>query len=485
MPDGNLKDVGTHFKRILRRRGFRAFWNSLLILLPWAAVFACIPSVLRILRLYYINPFLGSLIFIPAVCTAAVKGTLSRIPSGTNILFLDREMGLKERLVTFYDYTKREKTDNPFYNLLRTDTIRKVKEAPVKKLYPLKKGKPLAAALSLIMLFFALSSAAIAYQGRTQPDSPEEVLLIEAGRRLTLRARDSEEISSLARKIEQLGKDMDMLTDKQAEEETQVLREEVARQIRDLQRNSITSLLEEKKIDRKAAEALNSLLQEELTLDEIKELALNLFASETLSGEQKKAMQKSFEKFDEAPKPGGQSELAENIMEGLSPEESGGVSALKEAEEALKKAAERLRGKRNRENQEESGTGGPPSEESAGRGGNGEELESGGGDETGPAALPGKEEASREESPAPFNPLTEEREQARLPEGTIGSDPERGVLRVNPDENFSLPGERAVVPDYETQRESVIRQNLIPEPLREIVKEYFAQLGEPYTEKQD
>ena len=469
-------------KTAIIKRFIQDLWSVFLILAYPASLLSLIPALLRILKLYPLHPFLG-LVAYPVSVLLAFVISMKKARGRDPIYTLDRDLDLKQRLLTLKELEASGKNTSPFHDFIFRDTRKILEKRDLKDLYPLKKGKHLILSTTIILSSLLLSAASLLVSPQKTPPSAAS-LLVEGGKTLAARSSTNTETALLAQRMQQLGEDFPNLTQEEAKEELTNLQEEVTRQIRELKRNSLSSLFEEKRIDEKTRDALSRMMDEELTGEQVQELILDLLSSSNAGEDRREALQKSFEKFKETGE-SGQSELAEEVLSELDREGSGAEEILRDTEKLLRDTAKNMgMGGNERVAEEESSEGsGDASEPSTTGGGIGRsDLDSGEGETGGPSDLPGRESAPKSEEKRDFTPSPEEGLKAQLPEGIVREEQDQGYLRVLPEESFQLKREDPPIYEYSRQKEGVIREVKIPVDLRNLVKDYFAQLGETYPE---
>ena len=311
-----------------RRKLLSEGWLTLLRAVPWAAGAGLIPAAIRLLGFPFISPLYG---IIPVVIVPAAAGVIRFLQRKTDtrlMLEIDADLSLRQGLVTLLELGGNGGRENPYFPVICRETAGKLRSADAKSRYPLERGKPFVRAMVLLLLFLGAGTVSLlTADPRTRLTAIPGAILSEAGKRLAAREEESGNLSVLGEELERLGEEMEggRIDVLQAREKIEELSEEVSRQIKDLKRNDLSSMLEEKRITPDQAEMLSRMLDEELTPDEVRELVLELTSEGETGLRDREAMQKSFEDFMDNPQEGSQSLLAEDLMDRLAREFEGTV----------------------------------------------------------------------------------------------------------------------------------------------------------------
>ncbi len=332
-----LLEIMSSFRGLTGRKTRVEAWNAGLRFLPWGSGVGIAPSLLRVIGIPFIHPLFGLASATAAFLAGVLVAFLGRGSVGRRTLEIDKDLALKQALPTVFELARAEEgTENPFFLLLCRETARRMRDADPKTLYPFTHGRSFARAAAALLLCLSVGGmASLIADPRVKLTGIPGAILTEEGKRLAARA-DDEELGALGEQLLKLGEAMEggRIDVLQSQEMIAELSDEVSKQIRDLKRNQASSLLEEKRITPDQERMLSRMLNEELTLEEVRDLVLELaLAPENRPGA-KEAIQKSFEEFMRNQQEGSQSLLADDIMDSLAggpPEEETGLESAKRA----------------------------------------------------------------------------------------------------------------------------------------------------------
>ena len=484
-----LLEILGSFRGLAGRKSRVEAWNAGLRFLPWGAGIGITPAILRTIGVPFIHPLFGLAAPGAAFLAGVIVSILRRGSADRRTLEIDRDLALKQALPTVLELARAEEgTENPFFLLLCRETARRMKDADPKTLYPFTRGRSFTRAAATFLLCLAVGGAAsFVPDPRVKLTGIPGAILSEEGKRLAARAdTDGEELAALGEQLLKLGEEMEggRIDVLQAQEMIAELSDEVSKQIRDLKRNQVSSLLEEKRITPDQERMLSRMFDEELTPEEVRDLVLELALSPENRPGDREAMQKSFEEFMRNQQEGSQSLLADDLMDNLTDGPSEEKTGLESARRALDQASAELsegedlgQGKATAGSHGEREDAGEGSAEGGGFGKTLDDATEPGGAQASASGPPGKEEAP-EGARGTFTPYEEEQPRADLPEGIVRDETKKGFLRVEPDEDFSLSTEGAREGEYGRVKEKPILMTEMPDSLRNIIQDYFAALGE-------
>jgi len=322
-------------KKIIRpyrkRQLLRALWDGV----NTGLLFALAPAVLAAFRGF--TPWY-SLVFL--ICLAG--GILAKMRRNLEIYRrIDGLTGSNGELVTLSDIIQKDEP-NPYLPLLFERARTRLRGNPAARCVPVYSGKRLVKTIVLLLAFWALLMLP-GLIGPAEPDFYE--ILKESSLRLEEAAKEDSSFTPLSERLEELEEELS--AEDGLEEEMKQLEElsgELTEQIRELERNSLARLFEERGKSR--ADAMERLSRGEMTLPETRELIMDLLSDPSVDGGTGKSIRQSFQDYSEAaegdqnPSRQRQEKLAEDLMNKLDPEGTGLSRELKDVLAALESLAQ-------------------------------------------------------------------------------------------------------------------------------------------------
>ena len=383
-------------------------------------------------------------------------------------LFKDQSLVVLHELMLSGDYK------NIYYNILKNRVFETVSRIEPKSIYPLPFDKTVI--ITFTVIIFAVLVSLYFYIDRPLPDYKLAAdHLQQAARRLAVREDPEETFSTAIDKMNQLEEKLDEKKESSYEIEKAIedLTREITEQLLSLRRDTLTSLIEEKTIDSERGDNLNRLLEDKLSIDESREFVIDLLTDDSLSENQRSYIQKSYEEYSSDSDSPDSSELAEDIIDSFAPETGEIAEAAEEAKQSLTEALEKLRSPdgidmESGDDKSESGLAG---QQGAGTG-DGHELDQNGNS----ASASGGSDENISSGGDDFTLSELNGIQASLPEGELIIDSDKGILRLEGDEELRLERIEGVF-DSTAFDEGLIRNYEIPVDMRVLVKKYFILIG--------
>jgi hypothetical protein len=388
---------------------------------------------------------------------------------------LDQDISAKQTLSVFYEMIVSKNTDNMYYNILKDRiflTFSQVKPESVYNISLDTKSK-----LALFTIIPALLFSIYAFTNRIPLEYELATLDVqEAAVQLAVREDLEEMFSTEIDRLHQLEENMNEEKENTPliEDSINNLTMEITKQLSALRRDSLTALIEEKKIDPSHGLNLDKLMDNKFTPDESRDFILDLLSDENISKNQRSSIQKSYEDFVSDPENKNTESLAEDLLDSFDPKTGEKAEALENAVSSLKDALDKLNSSQEKENENNmaSSQSGRKSQQQ-GPGIDGMEDSDSDNGASNPTAGTEDNKSDNQDS---FNPLESSGIEAHLPEGQIIIDSDKGILRMEADEELILERSKSI---YNTTpfEEGIIRGYDIPDNMKKIVKEYFTLIG--------
>ncbi|MBI9107563.1 MAG: hypothetical protein JEZ04_12525 [Spirochaetales bacterium] len=392
---------------------------------------------------------------------------------------IERLTGLQGEISTLADYYKREEP-NPYLPLLYERVRKRLSQYPAEGCFPANPGKRLVKTIFLSAVLWALLILP-GLIGTGEADLNEVVR--NSAVSLQEASEQDSRFTPLAEHLRELEKEL-LGEDEfpEAMKELEDLSKELTEQIRELERNSLTRLFEERGETR--AEQMERLSMGDMSLPETRELIMDLLSDPSVDEETRKSIRQSFQDYSEAAEDESsssreeQQKLAEELMSNLDPERMELVRELKDVLndlESLTHAPEDAP-----ENPESAGDDeiSQADRESRRTGGGGaDSLEPEPGSRGAPTTAAGSKPGKAGGEGSVFEPWEGDSPEVRLPEGEIRERRKQGVLRLEGSESLNLERISPQSPEGERVKEEEISIQAIPEEKRPLVRDYFTSIG--------
>jgi hypothetical protein len=388
---------------------------------------------------------------------------------------LDDDLSANQTLIVLYEMILKGNTENLYYNILKDRIFNTFKTITPKSIYKTRISRKFLTAASLVSLAFMFSIYAGFFH---LPEKYELVSdnIAEAAKLIAVREDLEEKFSTEIDRMYQLKDklDNDKESSKVIEETLGDLHREITEQLSSLRRESLSSLIEEKKINPELGKNLNKLLEEKMSLDDSREFILDLLSDDSISPNQRSYIQKSYEDFSTNQEDGKSSDLAEALIDELDQDISDKTDAIEGAIDSINEALEQLKSmpKTDIEKAEANGqTGNVAAYDKENR-----DVRDGIDTDNNSSSISPGSEKNTANMTDDFKPFETNDIQAHLPEGQIIIDGDTGILRLESDEELQLERIEGI---YTTAsfEEGIIRNYAIPENMKYLVKEYFTILG--------
>ena len=457
----NRRSVGFFLSPYKKRRRLITLFDIIVVL----SFISVIPALLSGLTGFRIA-------HIPVYIAAAVLSSLIVVlkQDRDDVLWLDNLTECGGALITYADLCEKE-PDNPYLPLMeeRLDLVFSAK--PPQLCLPSDYVRKAAKAFAgIILVLLALFIPGIKASGENDP----AVIMRDAASELSRAADKEPELTRLTDKLSSLAREHEEQKPLDEEEKESIgeIAEELKSRIKDLERNSLSELFENNADE--FADRYDSLASGEMDLPESREFILDLLSNVERGSPGEQKMMDAFKDFSEKtkdrkkPEPEDQNKLAERLLEAADPEAAELKDSIGRAVEALEKL---------KDSESAAAPGnfqGTSGEKAAGEAAsdavkNGEKAEAAGN-------MPASETAG----PSPFVPYEGESPRVKLPEGVNIAKGDRGIIRLEGEEKFSLERIQTGAASGEEELsllEEATRAEGLPDDYNEIIKNYFISIG--------
>jgi len=462
----------------LRQKRLRNVWNTSTKILLYSSLVSLISAVPASSGL--LPWWTGILILIVPSFSVSLFFLLWPVDIIKFCADLDEIIFRDQTLIVWYEMILIDDSENLYYNILSERVLNSISQIKPKTVYPIRLNRSVV--LTIIFTFFSVLSASYSYLYHSLPDYKLAAdHLGEAAKRLAVKEDPDNTFRAAIDKMNKLEEKLEEEKGSSYEIEKAIedLTEEITKQLSALRRDALSSLIKEKTIDSERGNNFKRLLEDDLSMDESREFVLDFLKDDSVSENQKRYIQKSYEDYSSDPDNPDSTELAEDLIDSFAPKSGEMAEAIERAKESLNKALEKLNSYGEKEiesgdsgdrpgisGQHEGADKGAPDElnqdgNSSAPAGGSEENKSAGGDDFIPSELNGI--------------------QAGLPEGEIIIDSDTGILRIEGDEELGLEWIEGIYDDTPFE-EGLIRDYKIPSDMRGLVKKYFTLIGEMSAE---
>lgn len=466
------QDIEKNILHFFRKKKIRDTWKLCVKIIP---VLFPVSLVLIILSLSgFVFWWNGFFFLLFPVLIIIVYNYFKPINMNEFISELDYDVSFNQNLTAFYELIILGNTNHSYYNILYNRILEKFRFVKPHSIYFIQLHNKTKLAFILLLSMSLFSMYAFFYQPSSMSELAAEDIQ-QAEERLAVREDLKETFSTQIDQMQELEKELELEKERtQAiEESIENLRNEITKQLSSLRRDSLSSLIEEKKIDPQMGFNLNRLLKEEVELDESREFIMDLLSDDSISSNQKSYIQKSYEDYSSNPDTAETSKLGEDIIDSFSSELRDKSEAMQDAVDSLDNALEKLNSPKDTDMLTD-GSGGSPGLDNM-QDNNVDSLDGLDPEERASSFSPGKEKNQSGFTDG-FEPLEDTEVKAYFPEGQIIINSDTGIVRMKADDELYL--ERIVsIYDSSPFEEGIIRDYNIPENMQNYVKDYFLKIG--------
>jgi len=458
----------------LRHKKIRDFLNISVKIIYFLFLFTMILIILSLFGIVYW--WTGILLLLFPVVIVFIYIFFKPVELDKYIIELDDDILADQSLVSFYELIISNNFNHLYYKILKDRIMNMFNSIESRSIYFVQLTNKVKISIVLIFVVFIFSFYAAVFQPLTGAVLAFEDIQ-DAAKYLAVREDLKETFSAEINRMRELEKELEEGNERSGEIEDSIenLKNEIANQISALRRDSLSSLIEEKKITPDLGLNLYKLLDEGLTLEDSRELVLDLLSDESITKKQRNYIQKSYEDYSSNSETENPKKLGEDIIDSLSPELNEKVEAMEDAVSFLDNALEKLQDSSESDVLADGGTPAAPSESSKQQGQNGDSIDQMDMDKNTYLRGSGKDK-NKSNKQDDFIPHDNPELKAQFPEGQIIIEGNTGILRLQADEELQL--ERiAGIYDSTPFEEGVIRDYDIPETMKNFVKEYFLTIG--------